>query len=163
MKRRGRKAQAINLTSEQRVELERLARRKREARGPAFRARVILMLAAGAIGREIEQRLRTSNQTVCALRKRFLKGGVDALFDERRPGAPRKIGDEHIERVIVATLERRPAGATHWSTRMMAKKLGFSQSAISRSRLALEPKPHRASTSTPSRHTLIVEKVRDRV
>ena len=161
MKRRGRKAQAINLTSEQRVELERLARRKREARGPAFRARVILMLAAGAIGREVERRLRTSNQTVCALRKRFLKGGVEALFDERRPGTPRKIGDEQIERVIVATLERRPEGATHWSTRMMAKKLGLSQSAISRIWRAFGLKPHRASTYTLSRDPLFVEKVRD--
>jgi len=161
MKRRGRKAQPINLTQDQRVELERLARRKRDARGPAFRARVILMLATGAIGREIEQRLRTSNQTVCALRKRFLKGGIDALFDERRPGTPRKIGDEHIEQVIVATLERRPEGATHWSTRMMAKKLGFSQSAISRIWRAFGLKPHRASTYTLSRDPLFVEKVRD--
>lgn len=161
MKQRGRKALPIHLTQDQRAELERLTRRKREARGPAFRARVILMLAAGAIGREIEQRLRTSNQTVCALRKRFLKGGVDALFDERRPGAPRKIGDEHIERVIVATLERRPQGATHWSTRMMAKKLGFSQSAISRIWRAFGLKPHRASTYTLSRDPLFVEKVRD--
>jgi transposase len=161
MKRRGRKAQPINLTQDQRVELERLARRKRDARGPAFRARVILMLATGAIGREIEQRLRTSNQTVCALRKRFLKGGIDALFDERRPGTPRKIGDEHIEQVIVATLERRPEGATHWSTRMLAKKLGFSQSAISRIWRAFGLKPHRASTYTLSRDPLFVEKVRD--
>jgi transposase len=161
MKRRGRKGQPINLTQDQRAELERLARRKREARGPAFRARVILMLASGAIGRAIEQRLRTSNQTVCALRKRFLQGGVEGLFDERRPGAPRKIGDEHIERVIVATLERRPEGATHWSTRMMAKKLGFSQSAISRIWRAFGLKPHRASTYTLSRDPLFVEKVRD--
>jgi transposase len=161
MKRRGRKAPPINLTADQRVELERLARRKREARGPAFRARVILMLAEGAVGRKIEQRLRTSNQTVCALRKRFLKGGVEALFDERRPGTPRKIGDEHIEQVIVATLEARPEGATHWSTRMMAKKLGFSQSAISRIWRAFGLKPHRASTYTLSRDPLFVEKVRD--
>lgn len=161
MKRRGRKGQPINLTQGQRVELERLARRTREARGPAFRARVILMLATGASGREIQQRLRTSNQTVCALRKRFLKGGVEGLFDERRPGAPRKIGDEDIERVMVATLERRPEGATHWSTRMMAKKLGFSQSAISRIWRAFGLKPHRASTYTLSRDPLFVEKVRD--
>jgi len=119
------------------------------------------MLATGASGREIQQRLRTSNQTVCALRKRFLKGGVEGLFDERRPGAPRKIGDEDIERVMVATLERRPEGATHWSTRMMAKKLGFSQSAISRIWRAFGLKPHRASTYTLSRDPLFVEKVRD--
>jgi transposase len=161
MKRRGRKAQPIHLTQETRAELNRLARRKREARGPAFRARVVLMLADGATGKEIERRLRTSNQTVCALRKRFIKGGVEALFDERRPGAPRKIGDQQIEQVIVTTLERRPKGATHWSTRMMAKKLGFSQSAISRIWRAFGLKPHRASSYTLSRDPLFVEKVRD--
>ncbi len=161
MKRRGRKAQPIVLTQEQHAELERLARRKRQARGPAFRSRVVLMLAAGAIGREIEQRLRTTNATICALRKRFLKGGIEALFDEPRPGAPRKIGDEEVERVIVATLERQPDGATHWSTRMMAKKLGFSQSAVSRNWRAFGLKPHRASTYTLSKDPLFVEKVRD--
>src|SRR5262245_4268318 len=132
MTQRGRKASPIILSQEQRQELERLARRKRQARGPAFRARVVLMLADGALGREIQQGLHTSHQTVCALRKRFLKNGVDALYDEPRPGAPRKIGDAQVEQVMVETLERQPEGATHWSTRMMAKKLGFSQSSISR-------------------------------
>lgn len=161
MAQRGRKASPILLTQEQRTELERLARRRRQARGPAFRARVVLMLAAGAIGREIEQKLRTSNQTVCALRKRFLKGGVSGLFDEPRPGTPRKIDDERVERVIVETLERQPDAATHWSTRMMAKKLGMSQSAISRIWRAFGLKPHRASTYTLSKDPLFVEKVRD--
>jgi transposase len=161
MTRRGRKAKPIVLTQEQRTELERLARRTRQARGPAFRARVVLMLASGSIGRQVEQKMRTSNQTVCALRKRFLKGGVAGLYDEPRPGAPRKIGDEQVERVMVETLERQPEGATHWSTRMMAKKLGFSQSAISRIWRAFGLKPHRASTYTLSKDPLFVEKVRD--
>lgn len=161
MTRRGRKAKPIVLTQEQRAELKRLARRTRQARGPAFRARVVLMLAEGAVGREIEQKMHTSNQTICALRKRFLKGGLCALYDEPRPGAPRKIGDEQIERVIVETLERQPEGATHWSTRMMAKKLAFSQSAISRIWRAFGLKPHRASTYTLSKDPLFVEKVRD--
>jgi transposase len=161
MRRRGRRATPIELSEEQRIELERLARRKQQARGPAFRARVILMLAAGAVGREIEQRLRTTNVTICSLRKRFLKGGIDALFDEARPGTPRKIDDERVERVIVETLERQPDGATHWSTRMMAKKLGLSQSAVSRIWRAFGLKPHRASTYTLSKDPLFVEKVRD--
>jgi transposase len=161
MKRRGRKPRPIELTPEQRQELERLARRKREARGPAFRARVILMLVRGMVGKEIVRRLRTSNQTICSLRKRFLQDGVEGLFDERRPGTPRKIGDDVIERVVVETLERQPEGATHWSTRMMAKKLGLSQSAISRIWRAFGLKPHRASAYTLSRDPLFVEKVRD--
>ena len=160
MPQRGRKAQPIHLTQEQRAELLRLSRRRR-AYGPSLRARVILMLADGAVGREIVQKLRVCQATVWSLRKRFHQRGVGALFDEHRPGAPRKIGDDQIERVIVTTLERQPQGATHWSTRMMAKKLGFSQSAVSRIWRAFGLKPHRASTYALSRDPLFVEKVRD--
>ena len=159
--RRGRKAAEIILTDEQTQELERLARRAREKRGPAFRARIVLMLARQCTGIEILKKLRTSNQTVCAVRKRFLKGGVEALFDERRPGTPRKISDEKIEAVVVETLEKQPEGATHWSTRMMAKKVGMSQSAISRIWRAFGLRPHRASTFTLSRDPLFIEKVHD--
>jgi transposase len=160
-KRRGRKPRPIELNDEQRTELERLARRTREVRGPAFRARVVLMLERGCLGREICQRLHTSHQTVCAIRGRFLSGGVEALFDEPRPGAPRKISDEKIEAVIVNTLEQRPEGATHWSTRLMAKKIGLSQSTISRFWRTFGLKPHRTSTYTLSRDPLFIEKVRD--
>ena len=160
-KRRGCKAKPIDLSSEQQKELERLARRTSEKRGPAFRSRIILMLARDCSGMEIARRLRTSNQTICAVRKRFLKGGIDALFDERRPGAPRKITDDKIEGVVVKTLEERPKGATHWSTRMMAEKVGLSQSAISRIWRTFGLKPHRASTFTLSRDPLFIEKVRD--
>src|ERR1700678_1463284 len=156
-----RKALAIPLTAEQRVELDRLARRSRVERGPAFRARIVLLLANGALGREVEQKLRTTHQTVYFWRKRFQEGGIDALFDEPRPGAPRKIGDEQVERLIVETLEHQPAGATHWSTRLMAKKLGFNQTAISRIWRAFGLTPHRASTYTLSKDPLFVEKVRD--
>jgi len=160
-KRRGPKAQQIHLSEEQKHELERLARRTREKRGPAFRSRVVLMLAREETGTAIARRLRSSHQTVYAVRKRFLKGGVEALFDERRPGAPRTISDDRIEAVVVKTLEARPDGATHWSTRMMAKKMKLSQSAISRIWRAFGLKPHRASTYTLSRDPLFVEKVRD--
>ena len=133
MKRiQGRPPRPIELTKEQRTELERLARRTRDNRGVAFRARVILLSAGGLPGLAISRRLKTSNQTVCLWRKRFLAGGVSRLYDEPKPGAPRKITDEKIEKVIVATLEERPEQATHWSTRMMASHLGLSQSAISR-------------------------------
>ena len=160
MPQRGRKAQPVHLTQEQRAQLLRLSRRRR-VYGPSLRARVILMLADGAVGREIVQKLRVCQATVWSLRKRFHQRGVGALFDEHRPGAPRKIGDDQIERVIVTTLERQPQGATHWSTRMMAKKLGFSQSAVSRIWRAFGLKPHRASTYALSRDPLFVEKVRD--
>jgi hypothetical protein len=57
---------------------------------------------------------------------------LDGLHDEPRPGKPRSISDEDVERVIVKTLEEQPQDATHWSTRSMAAATGMSQSAVSR-------------------------------
>ena len=158
---RGPKAKPIVLNREQTKELERLARRPREYRGVAFRSRIILMSARGEIGLEIARRLKTTHQTVYHWHKRFLAGGVNALYDEVKPGAARQISDDKIEEIVVKTLEEKPTGATHWSTRTMASKVGLSQSAISRIWRAFGLKPHRASTYTLSSDPLFVEKVRD--
>jgi transposase len=160
-KKRGRKPKVISLTVDQRTELERLARRPRESRSVSFRAKLILLCSQRVVGHQICRQLKTSNQTLCRWRKRFLDGGVDALYDEAKPGAPRKISDDKIEQIVVQTLQSRPKEATHWSTRMMAKKVGLSQSAISRIWRTFGLKPHRASTYTLSQDPLFVEKVRD--
>jgi transposase len=51
--------------------------------------------------------------TVGKWRRRFIEEGLDGLFDEDRPGAPRTVTDDMVERVVVKTLEERPADATH--------------------------------------------------
>ena len=53
--------------------------------------------------------------TVGKWRTRFAAKRLDGLLDEPRPGQPRKITDEVVERVIVTTLEEAPPdGATQW-------------------------------------------------
>jgi hypothetical protein len=69
--------------------------------------------------------------------------------------------DEHIERVLVATLETTPKDATHWSTRSLARQLGMSQSAISRIWRAFGLKPHLVDTFKLSTDPQFIEKVRD--
>jgi transposase len=90
-------------------------------------------------------RRRTTAQAL-ALRSRFVAHRLDGLHDEPRPGAPRQISDDDVERVIVKTLEESPKDATHWSTRSMAKAVGMSQSAVSRIWRAFGLKPHRTDT-----------------
>jgi transposase len=94
-------------------------------------------------------------------RGRFLKERLEGLYDEPRPGAPRRIGDEQIEQVVVRTLETKPRGATHWSTRGMAKASGLSRATISRIWRAFGLQPHRSETFKLSPDPLLVEKVRD--
>jgi hypothetical protein len=76
-------------------------------------------------------------------------------------GAPRKISDAEVERVIARALESTPRDATHWSTRSTAKAAGLSQGAISRIWRAFALQPHRTETFKLSKDPLFVEKVRD--
>jgi len=41
-------------------------------------------------------------------RSRFLADRLEGLGDEPRPGRPRTVTDEHVEKVITATLEQEP-------------------------------------------------------
>ena len=106
-------------------------------------------------------KLRTTGFTVGLWRNRFIAEGIAGLGDEPRPGAPREIGDEKIERVVRLTLEKTPKGATHWSSRMLAAKTGLSQSTISRIWRAFGLKPHRTEGFQLSSDPLLIDKVRD--
>src|SRR5262245_42805974 len=94
-------------------------------------------------------------------RARFVTDRVAGLFDEPRPGTPRQITDAKIEDVIVRTLETTPRGATHWSTREMAKATGFSHMTISRVWRAFGLQPHRSETFKLSPDPLLIPTVRD--
>lgn len=158
---RGRTAIRIVLDDAQREELEQLKRQARKSRNVAFRSSIVLLCAEGSSDTAVAQALRTSNFTVGFWRKRFLKGGIDALFDEPRSGAPRQIDDTRIEDLVTRTLESTPENATHWSTRLMAKKLGLSQSSVSRIWRAFGLKPHRSESFVLSKDPQLVQKVRD--
>lgn len=159
---RGRpKKRELIVSDAQREELQRIARQSRSRRSVAFRARIILRCAVGTDNAAVARSLKTTGFTVGFWRKRFIAGGVNALLDEPRPGAPRKLGDDAIERVVKLTLESVPKGATHWSTRSLADKTGMSQSAISRIWRAFGLQPHRTKSFQLSSDPFLVEKVRD--
>ena len=62
---------------------------------------------------------------------------------------------------VTITLESTPTDATHWSTRDLAKRIGVSQSTVSRIWRAFNLQPHRVETFRLSNDPLLVEKVRD--
>lgn len=159
--RLGRPKVALILTDDERLRLESLAHRSRTAPSIARRARIILACAEGHENKTVAKRLRMSPTTVCKWRARFLRDRLDGLYDEPRPGAPRRISDEAIEQVLVRTLEETPRGATQWSTRDMAKASGLSPTTIGRIWRAFRLQPHRTETFKLSKDPLLIEKIRD--
>ena len=159
--RTGRPKVALILTEDERCRLVSLAHRSRSAAHVARRARIILACAEGADSKVVARRLHVTPATVCKWRGRFVRQRLDGLYDEPRPGAPRTITDEQVEQVIIRTLETTPRGATHWSTRDMAKAVGLNRMAISRIWQTFGLQPHRTETFKLSNDPLLVEKVRD--
>lgn len=158
---RGRPKQSIVVSTEQREELDRWLRRPTTAQALAQRAKIVLACAEGGTDTEVADRLQMNRATVGKWRKRFLARGADGLLDEPRPGAPRKITDAAIERMIARTLETKPQHASQWSKRTMASVSGMSQSSIGRIWRAFGLQPHRSETFKLSRDPLFIEKVRD--
>src|ERR1700730_10237546 len=97
--RLGRPKVALILTDEERVRLESLAHRSRTAPHLARRARIILGCAEGYDNKVVARRLRMSQVIVCKWRGRLIRERLDGLYDEPRPGAPRRVSDEQIEQV----------------------------------------------------------------
>ena len=154
-------ASEIKLTDEERSVLERLGRRRKVSRGEAQRADIVLRAGDGLNNSEIADAVGVTRQTVRIWRERFAELRIDGLNDEPRCGAPRKIGDDRIEAIVVKTLETKPADATHWSTRSMAKASGVSTSTVNRIWRAFSLQPHRTETFKLSTDPQFVEKVRD--
>lgn len=159
--RRGRPAVEVTITVAERDALERYARGRTVSRALSLRARMILRCVAGAPHIEIARELGVTDETVGKWRRRFLAHRIEGLTDAPKPNVDRKLADERVEEVVRLTLETKPAGATHWSTRKLAKQAGVSQSSVSRIWRAFHLKPHRRKTFTLSTDEFFVEKVRD--
>jgi transposase len=159
--RSGRPKAELVLAPDERELLEGFVRRRKTAAGLALRASIVLACAEGSSNKAVARRLRVAQITVGKWRSRFVRERLDGLLDDPRPGAPRRVTDKRVEEVVTQTLESTPKGATHWSTREMAKKSGLSHMTVSRIWQAFGLQPHRSETFKLSPDPLLVEKVRD--
>src|SRR5918994_5711318 len=113
----------VELTADERAQLESWTRRRSSAQALALRSRIVLLAAAGLRNTEIAGELGVHRNMVAKWRSRFLAHRLDGLTDEPRPGRPRTVSDEQVEAVVIKTLESTPKDATHWSTRSMAREV----------------------------------------
>ena len=127
----------------------------------AIRARIVLRAAQGATNLQIAGELGVSQPTVGLWRRNFAERGLDGLVDARRPGRPREIDDDEVQRVLAKTLESPPDGTTQWSVRRLAAATGVSASTVHRIWRDHKLKPHQVRSFKFSKDPQLVEKVID--
>ena len=157
----GRPKGELVLSESEREELQALTMRRKTAQALALRARIVLACADGMDNKTVAAKQRVTQQTVSKWRARFVIHRLDGLLDAPRPGAPRTIDDARVDALIAKTLESVPVGATHWSTRTMAREMKLSQTAVTRIWRAFGLQPHRQETFKLSTDPMFVDKVRD--
>jgi transposase len=157
----GRPLAELVLSMEETAKLTTMARRPKSDQRTALRARIVLDCASGLTNTAVAAKRAVTLPTVGKWRQRFVTQRLAGLGDAPRPGQPRQITDAKIEAVVTRTLEKKPMGATHWSTRSMAKASGLTQNAIVRIWRAFGLKPHLQENFKLSTDPFFVEKVRD--
>ena len=157
-----RTAPPVELNSEQRTALERLARQRSAPARVVERARIVLLAAEGLENKQIARRMGVTPEKAARWRDRFLAGGIAALEkDAPRPGRTRTITNRRVKKVVEMTLHQKPAKATHWSTRTMAAAAGISEASVRRIWHAHGLKPHQVRTFKLSRDPEFTEKLED--
>ena len=155
-------ADPIRLESQDRIELQRWVAAHGTPQQVTQRCRLILAAAEGLENREIAEQLEINPKTVALWRKRFGREGTDCLW-EVAPGRGRKprYDADKVAAIIERTLQERPAGATHWSCRSMAKVQGVSKATVNRIWQSHQIKPHRTRGFKLSRDPRFLEKLTD--
>ncbi len=153
---------SISLNPKDRLELERWVDAHGTPQQVTQRCRIVLAASAGQQDKDVADTLQINFKTVALWRGRFLKEGVECLWEVaagrgRKPTYP----VSKVAAVIENTLQSRPAGATHWSCRSMAKAQGLSKATVSRIWQAHQIKPHRTHGFKLSRDPHFLEKLTD--
>ena len=118
----------VNLSKENRQELESLIRSGKSSARTQTRARILLLTDESQKKKkrteEIASVLMCSLPTITAIRKKFIEGGVEnALYDKSRPGAVPKITGEIEAQLTLLACSAPPEGRSRWTLQLLADKL----------------------------------------
>ena len=152
-------APEIILTSQEQIELTRLARSGLSSVRLAQRARIVLLAAQGLLNKDIAVQLGVGRVQVSRWRERYAQARLAGIERDLPRGAPPAKVD--VARLVELTTQSKPEAATHWSTRIMAQEMGISAASVSRHWRANGLKPHLVRGFKVSRDPKFVQKLED--
>jgi len=124
-----RKAQLVELSTDELRSLKTTLRRGTTAARVQTRARILDLLHRKQHPAAIAATLGLSTQTVFNIKRRYLTEGLDAALQEKpRSGTPKRIPGEARARITALACCSAPLGHARWTLRLLADRavaLGF--------------------------------------
>ena len=147
-----------------RTTLGRLVADGKTAQKIVARARIVLLSGSGLGTNAIRREAGVAKPTVWRWQEAYMDGGIERLLKDKGKGAragKKPIGDEVRLAIVTKTAKEKPANATHWSARMMAKEMGVGHTTVQRIWKEHGLKPHLTRTFKLSNDPKFAEKVVD--
>ena len=126
-----------------RAKLEAIVANRNSPRKWMWRAEIVLATADGLGTNAIMRRTCKSKPCVWRWQGRYMDEGVPGLLrDKTRPSRIAPLSADKKLAIIEKTATEKPANATHWSARKMAKAVGVSHRSVQRVWAGAGLKPH---------------------
>jgi len=137
----------IILTDAEKAELQKAVSSRMSPVRLVTRAKAVLLASEGIPSYKIAEELSVTNNTVGLWRRRYKTERMAGIVKDHPRGAnhggKKTIDQERLRRKIIRkTTREKPEGATHWSTRTMAKAVGTTHSFVNRVWQEAGLKPH---------------------
>jgi transposase len=136
----------LEVSDEDRVELERIVRASSSEVRMVERARIVLAASEGLTTTQIAERVGCGERTVKKWRPRYARGGIEGLRDAPRPGAPLTHGPKTRALLIAKACTRSPdtpegARQERWTYEQLGAAVGMSgsQAHVILKRAAIKP------------------------
>jgi putative transposase len=159
--RTGRPKQSLELTVQERRDLQAIVSSRSLPHGLVRRAQMILWSEDGVPVTEVARRLKVTPAAVGNWRRRFRALRLEGLHDQLKPGRPRSLDEERLAQLLNTALQRKPVAATHWSVRSLGAETGVSKSSVQRYLALFGVQPHRTKSFKLSTDPFFLEKGRD--
>lgn len=159
---------AISLTEEERKEFYRRCRSKKTPARLKERLSIVLLADEGLTNNEILERLPFSTHKIARWRNRFSESGLGGIEKDLPRGGNHGGADSAKQarlrkRIVDYTTnkEKRPKGATHWTTRTLAAELNTNHMLVARVWKDCGFKPHLIRQFKISKDPKFEEKLED--
>jgi|SRR6185503_5527211 len=113
----------IDLSADEREQLQLMIRRGKSSSRKLTRARILLKASDGFTDSEIVSALNVGVATVERIRRRFVEAGLDALNERSRPGNKPKLDRKAQARLIAEACSKAPDGRKHWTLQLLADRV----------------------------------------
>jgi transposase len=113
----------VDLSTDERQQLQSLIRRGKTSARKLTRVRILLKASDGFTDEEIVAALNVGVATVERIRKRFVESGLDAINERPRPGKKPKLDRKAQARLIAEACSKAPDGRKHWTLNLLADRV----------------------------------------